>query len=796
MRSPASLLVVALAAVVTTVAPLAAAGDLSAGLAAAQAGGCLPGPVAEAAAVSGDPALVRRALGVLAAAGDPATLPLARRLAAAGGAAVAGEAALTGARLGPGGADLVLVALDAADPAARRAAAWAACEVGGAAGDALLARLDDEGDARVLEVAAANLWRLPKGSWEQTAVSLSRAPDPAVRRAAAYALARSGAPPTRPTLRGLTSDPLPATRAVAVRGLGRGEPSAADGEALEAALADPDWRVRVAACQALAAQPALRLGGAAAARLVALLDADQPHLVVAAAAALGAHPEAPAGDALVNLVAEGERWLAGEALAALARRRDPRFAALAEPWWSAEDGWRRRAAARASAVGPAATAAATRALADSEAAVRLAFLEGLQAAGGDLPADVLGGVLASDPDAAVRAQALDMREASAPPAPAELLALAHRWRGDAPADARLGALEAAFAAGDETVRDRVLLAAAGDHDPVVAARIAAQARRAGVAAIAPRRPLRHPLAWYGELESWAAAPRWLDVVTARGTFRIKLDPDTPATAREVWDLAANGFYDGLPVHRVVPDFVVQGGDPRGDGWGGPGFVLADEPTLTPFDAWRVGIATSGPNTGGCQLFVTLMPADHLTGHYTNLGEVVRGREIVERLEVGDMIRHVLTAEGDEPPPPPPVLLGRVGWDDLAVLPGWREEYEAYQPDQGEVERLRQAMGAYRIVTVLGSWCSDSQREVPRLVKVLRETDNPGFSSELWAVDRSRRVADRAFPAGLLPGRTAARVPTVLVLDAATGVELGRVVETAQAPLEELLVEMIAPMEGW
>jgi len=120
-------------------------------------------------------------------------------------------------------------------------------------------------------------------------------------------------------------------------------------------------------------------------------------------------------------------------------------------------------------------------------------------------------------------------------------------------------------------------------------------------------------------------------------------------------MAVDGFYDGLGFHRVVPNFVIQGGDPRGDGWGGPGFAIPDEPSLVPFDSWRVGIATSGPETGGCQLFVTLTPADHLTGHYTNFGEVVAGRKVLTRIRVGDRIRTIRTHSGAEPPPLPPDL---------------------------------------------------------------------------------------------------------------------------------------------
>ena len=167
------------------------------------------------------------------------------------------------------------------------------------------------------------------------------------------------------------------------------------------------------------------------------------------------------------------------------------------------------------------------------------------------------------------------------------------------------------------------------------------ARGLGESVSFPQREPRHGARWYQDLVTWAAEDRWLDVVTDRGTFRIKLDlAATPLTSREIWDLAADGFYDGLDFHRVVPNFVVQGGDPRGDGWGGPAFVLPDEPSLVPFDSWRVGIATSGPQTGGCQFFITLTPADHLTGHYTNIGEVVAGREVLTQIRVGDRIREV------------------------------------------------------------------------------------------------------------------------------------------------------------
>ncbi len=218
-------------------------------------------------------------------------------------------------------------------------------------------------------------------------------------------------------------------------------------------------------------------------------------------------------------------------------------------------------------------------------------------------------------------------------------------------DARVEALVTALATEDEEGR-RVQLQMIGmsDSDPAAVALFVNGARGLDIEVALPAREARHGSRWYEELVEWMNEPRWLDVATDRGNFRIKLDlAAAPLTSREISDLAEDGFYDGLDFHRVVPNFVVQGGDPRGDGWGGPGFALPDEASLKPFDSWRVGIATSGPQTGGCQLFFTLLPADHLTGHYTNIGEVVEGRSVLTQLRVGDTITSIRPVAGAKPP---------------------------------------------------------------------------------------------------------------------------------------------------
>ena len=102
-------------------------------------------------------------------------------------------------------------------------------------------------------------------------------------------------------------------------------------------------------------------------------------------------------------------------------------------------------------------------------------------------------------------------------------------------------------------------------------------------------------------------------------------------------LAARSYYDGLTFHRVVPDFVAQGGDPRGDGWGGPGFTLRCELSPRRYLRGTVGMALAGKDTGGSQFFITHSMQPHLDGKYTIIGEVVAGMEVVDTLLPGDRI---------------------------------------------------------------------------------------------------------------------------------------------------------------
>ncbi|KAB2949854.1 MAG: peptidylprolyl isomerase [Thermoanaerobaculia bacterium] len=150
--------------------------------------------------------------------------------------------------------------------------------------------------------------------------------------------------------------------------------------------------------------------------------------------------------------------------------------------------------------------------------------------------------------------------------------------------------------------------------------------------------LGRDVAWYREGLLQTAPPRRLELQTERGSFQIELaGREAPLTVLSFLKLAGQGYFDGLAFHRVVPDFVVQGGDPRGDGWGGPGYALRDEINRLRYGRGAVGMALSGPDTGGSQFFVTLSPQPHLDGGYTVFGRVVAGLEVLDRVRQGDRI---------------------------------------------------------------------------------------------------------------------------------------------------------------
>ena len=98
-----------------------------------------------------------------------------------------------------------------------------------------------------------------------------------------------------------------------------------------------------------------------------------------------------------------------------------------------------------------------------------------------------------------------------------------------------------------------------------------------------------------------------------------------------------GFYDNRSWHRVVADFVIQGGCPRGDGWGGPGYFVPDEIGTRPYVRGTVGMPKSGDDTGGCQIFITHLPTPHLDGRYTVYAQVIEGLAVIDRIRVGDRI---------------------------------------------------------------------------------------------------------------------------------------------------------------
>ncbi len=135
------------------------------------------------------------------------------------------------------------------------------------------------------------------------------------------------------------------------------------------------------------------------------------------------------------------------------------------------------------------------------------------------------------------------------------------------------------------------------------------------------------------------------IQTNRGNLICELfAADAPITVNNFVFLAREGFYDGVTFHRVIPDFMVQGGDPTGTGAGGPGYQFEDEITDLGHGAGALSMANAGPNTNGSQFFITYSPQPHLDGNHTVFGQLVEGMDVLQQIEQGDVITAIRITE--------------------------------------------------------------------------------------------------------------------------------------------------------
>lgn len=137
------------------------------------------------------------------------------------------------------------------------------------------------------------------------------------------------------------------------------------------------------------------------------------------------------------------------------------------------------------------------------------------------------------------------------------------------------------------------------------------------------------------------------IETPRGTIKLELFADkTPKTVANFEKLAKSGFYDGLNFHRVIADFMIQGGCPNGTGTGGPGYTFEDEfdPSLKHDGPGTLSMANAGPNTNGSQFFITHVACPWLDGKHTVFGKVLEGQDVVDAIRQGDKITKI-TVEG-------------------------------------------------------------------------------------------------------------------------------------------------------
>ena len=150
-----------------------------------------------------------------------------------------------------------------------------------------------------------------------------------------------------------------------------------------------------------------------------------------------------------------------------------------------------------------------------------------------------------------------------------------------------------------------------------------------------------------EMQIDAAKVYRVTIETSKGIIELELFPQhAPKTVNNFVFLAREGFYDDITFHRVISDFMVQGGDPTGTGRGGAGYTFEDELKGNPLTHEKgvISMANAGPNTNGSQFFITHLPQPHLNGAHTVFGKVMKGQDVVDAIEQGDTMSKVEISE--------------------------------------------------------------------------------------------------------------------------------------------------------
>ncbi len=511
----------------------------------------------------------------------------------------------------------------------------------------------------VLAEALLAIWHHPRESRTPSLVlphMTSR--DPRVRFSATYALMRAGRAAAVPALLHAMRDSDPLVRETAARGL---RPALVDSAGvrdsarvlLTNALTDVNPGVRINAVRALGnlrdtqSVPAIE----------ALLRDSIGNVAISAVSALVDH-RGPGSDFLLMAVAQSPQYpLSVRATALAGLGRSGTYSQSGAREWVRSSDWLQRVyGIRALAASPYASVAADlRALTrDPDPRVEAEALGAIAAADTADTTHALDALyvesLASS-DALVRATAIGALGRHRDRAYVSAFMDAYeRARTDRENDAALAAVDAlgALARTDSAVARAFFFRFARSTDPVVRAAVA---RSLGAGSWGPPGwPADRPLAFYegvvrtrvAPILAGGARPRAI-IHSTSGDITVELAADeAPLTVESFVTLATGGFFSspGARWHRVVPNFVLQDGDPRGDGSGGPGYSIRDEMNRLRYTKGALGMALSGPDTGGSQFFITYSPQPHLDGGYAVFGYVVSGMAAADRVVQDESIRGI------------------------------------------------------------------------------------------------------------------------------------------------------------